>query len=283
MHFIHVSPHGEPRFKLFIFVACLVLIVSTGCGSPGFSGVSPQQASSKSPQQAASVTPTVDGTSTAQILLFNGTGTTSSDVSAVESLLSALKLTYETANTSQIEGKSQSQLEAYKLLIVPGGNSITIGDNLSTAATNNIHNAVVIGGLHYFGVCAGAYFGGSSIYNGLNLTSGVWFNTWSNSGKGTGKTAVEISYPIGSPLDQYWQDGPNLSGWGSIVAKYPDGTSAIVEGASGKGWVLLSGIHAEAPSSWRSGMNFTTTVAVDNAYFETMVTAALDGTTLKHY
>ena len=116
------------------------------------------------------------------------------------------------------------------------------------------------------------------------MTSGVWFNTYANNGKGTGKTAVEISYPDGLPrLDQYWQDGPELNGWGEIVGKYPDGTSAIVEGASGKGWVVLTGIHAEAPASWRTGMNFTTSVAVDNAYFETMVTAALAGTPLPSY
>jgi hypothetical protein len=272
--FLHVPPQGKLRYSLFILVACLALI-STGCGSPGLSGVSPQQSSSSQPM--------IDGTSTAQILLFNGTGTTSTDVSAVESLLGSLKLVYTTANTEQIEGMTQSQLEAYKLLIVPGGNSITIGDNLSTSATNNIHNAVVDGGLHYFGVCAGAFFGGYSIYNGLDLTSGVWFNVYANDGKGTGKTAVEISYPDGPKLDQYWQDGPELDGWGDIVAKYPDGTSAIVEGASGKGWVLLSGIHAEAPADWRTGMTFTTSVTVDNAYFETMVTAALAGTSLPHY
>ena len=275
MNFSCFFPHGKSRYSVFLFVVCLASIISTGCGAPGWSGVSPQQSSS--------VPQAIDGISTVQVLLFNGSGTSSSDVSAVESLLSSRKILYKTANTQQIDGMTQSQLEAYKLLIVPGGNSITIGDNLSKSATNNIHNAVVNGGLHYLGVCAGAFFGGYSVYNGLNLTSGVWFNMYANGGKGTGKTAVEISYPAGTQLDQYWQDGPQLDGWGEIVAKYPDGTSAIVEGLSGKGWVVLSGIHAEAPASWRYGMTFTTSVAVDNTYFETMVLAALNGTALPHY
>jgi glutamine amidotransferase-like uncharacterized protein len=221
--------------------------------------------------------------STTPILLYVGTGTIAGDVTAVEAMLSTMKLGYATATTSQLEAMSQSQLEEYKLFIVPGGNSIQIGDGLTTTATTNVHNAVVTGGLHYFGICAGAFFGGYSIYNGLDLTSGAYFATYANAGKGTGKAAVEVTYPGGTELDQYWQDGPELDGWGDIVAKYPDGTSAIVEGASGKGWVLLSGIHAEAPSSWRIGMTFTTTVAADNAYFETMVNAALAGTTLPHY
>ena len=275
MRFFHIPFQGKLCGSLIGLMMCAALIISTGCGSPDAS-LGAHQQSSKVPLTA--------GSSTAQILLFNGTGTTSSDVSAVESLLSSLKLVYSTANTSQIDGMSQTQLEGYKLLIVPGGNSITIGDNLSKTATTNIHDAVINGGLHYLGVCAGAFFGGYSKYNGLNLTSGVWFNTYANNGKGTGKTAVEISYPDGLPrLDQYWQDGPELNGWGEIVGKYPDGTSAIVEGASGKGWVVLTGIHAEAPASWRTGMNFTTSVAVDNAYFETMVTAALAGTPLPSY
>lgn len=235
-------------------------------------------------QQSTKIPLAAGPSSTAQILLFNGSGTSSSDVSAVGSLLSSLKLVYSTANTNQIEGMSQTQLEGYQLLIVPGGNSVTIGNSLSTSATTNIHNAVINGGLHYLGVCAGAFFGGYSKYNGLNLTHGVWFKPYANNGNGTGKTAIEIFYPDGLPqLDQYWQDGPQLDSWGEIVGKYPDGNSAIVEGTSGKGWVVLSGIHAEAPASWRTGMKFTTTVAVDNTYFETMVLAALNGTALPHY
>ena len=198
-------------------------------------------------------------------------------------MLNSLNLSYTTANTSKLDGMSQSSLEAYKLLIVPGGNSITIGNNLTSTATNNVHNAITVGGLHYLGICAGAFFGGSSIYNGLDLTNGVWFNTYSNKGKGTGKTAVEISFPKSSQLDLYWQDGPELNGWGEIISKYPDGTAAMVEGSSGKGWVILSGLHPEATASWESGMSFTTSVSSQNAYAKTLINAALNGTTLSHY
>jgi glutamine amidotransferase-like uncharacterized protein len=221
--------------------------------------------------------------STTSIILFNGTGTSSSDVSAVEAILSANSLSYVTKNTSQIEAMSESQLASYKLLIVPGGNSITIGDSLTTAATTNIHNAVVNDGLHYLGICAGGFFGGYSIYNGLNLTSGHWFDFYEEYDDGYHKLAVEISSPSGTTLDQYWQDGPEFTGWGSIVGKYPDGTPAIVEGSSGKGWVILSGVHPEAPSSWRTGMTFTTSVATDNAYAGTLILAAYNGTSLSHY
>ncbi|MEO8662171.1 MAG: hypothetical protein ABI693_27145 [Bryobacteraceae bacterium] len=58
----------------------------------------------------------------------------------------------------------------------------------------------------------------------------------------------------GRTLDQYWEAGPQPTGWGAVAGKYPDGTPAIAEGTFGKGWVILMGVHAEAPESRRRGM-----------------------------
>jgi hypothetical protein len=263
------------RQRAVIFaLTALIPIAFTACGTPGATIGTPAQAAAAVPLNTVAKPP---------ILLFNGTGTSTSDVTAVEAILSANNLTYSKANSSQLNSMTENQLKAYKLLIVPGGDSITIGNNLKLSTTTNIHDAVVNDGLHYLGICAGGFFGGYSIYNGLNLTSGVWFNFYADHFNGIDKEPVEISSPDSGALDQYWQEGPELSGWGSIVGKYPDGTPAIVEGKSGNGWVILSGIHAEAPSSWRDGMTFTTSVAVDNAYAGALVTAALNGTSLPHY
>lgn len=217
------------------------------------------------------------------VLLFNGTGTIASDVSAVETILSSKGLRYSTVNSAQLNSMSETTLRSFKLFIVPGGNSITIGNNLSRTATTNVHNAIISGGLHYLGICAGGFFGGYSIYNGLNLTNGVWFNVYADKGLGIGKESVLIYTPSSGTMDQYWQDGPQFSHWGSIVAKYPDGTPAIAEGKSGIGWVILVGVHPEAPASWRYGMTFTTSATVDNNYAGTLVLAALNGTWLPHY
>jgi glutamine amidotransferase-like uncharacterized protein len=260
---------------LIIASTALILIGLNACGTPGSTLGTPTKITPA--QVNSSITPSVS------ILLFNGTGTSSSDVSAVEAILNANKLLYATANSSQLNAMTESQLKAYKLLIVPGGHSITIGKNLKSTTTTNIHNAVINDGLHYLGICAGGFFGGYSIYNGLNLTSGVWFNFYADYNKGIHKEAVEISSPNASALDQYWQDGPQFTGWGRKVGKYPDGTPAIVEGWSGKGWVMLSGVHPEAPASWRTGMTFTTSVATDNAYAGTLILAALNATSLSHY
>jgi glutamine amidotransferase-like uncharacterized protein len=253
-----------------------MLMIEAGCA--GVSNFSKSNQQPKTPQSVADVV-----MSTRPVILFNGTGTSSTDVSAVETILNDLGLAYATANSAQLNAMTQAQLNSYKLLIVPGGNSITIGENLRATTTANIHNAVIKGGLHYLGICAGGFFGGYSIYNGLNLTSGRWFNFYEAYYHGIYKESLNISFPSGGKLDVYWQDGPQFTGWGSIVARFPDGTPAVVEGKSGAGWVILAGVHAEAPATWRYGMTFTSSVASNTAYAKTLVSAALHGTYLPHY
>jgi hypothetical protein len=147
-------------------------------------------------------------------------------------------------------------------------------------ATANIRKAVE-NGLNYQGVCGGAFFASTSPgYDRLKLTSGVRFGFYS---AGTRKAAVPITV-VGAPIpDQYWADGRQLTGWGAVIGKYPDGTPAIAEGIFGLGSVLLVGVHAEAPANWRHGMNFTSPAELDNAYAETLIQAALNGQSLPHY
>ena len=231
----------------------------------------------------AVIAPQIQATTSTPVLIFNGTGTSSTDVTAVINVVKTVKLGYKTANSSQLDGMTQAQLAAYRLFIVPGGDSVKIGNNLSSKATMNVRNAVAQNGLNYLGFCAGGFFGGFSKYNGLNLTSGVWFSLYADYYKGIHKESVLISFPSGKKLDIYWQNGPDLSGWGSVVGKYPNGRAALTEGHWGNGFVLLSGVHPEAPASWRYGMSFSTPLDMDLGYAATLVTAAFNGTMLPHY
>jgi hypothetical protein len=117
----------------------------------------------------------------------------------------------------------------------------------------------------------------------LNLTSGVQFGFYSAENRGIRKTVVPITVAGAATSEHYWEDGPELTGWGAVVGKYPDGTPAIVEGKVGGGWVILSGVHAEAPVGWRHGMTFTTSARVDNDYAWTLIDAALKRTELSHF
>lgn len=279
MRFCFSSPAPILR-ALFTLAFTATFAILTGCGTPNWS--STQQKIAPSVMDVAARSTGVTGSSTPAILFFVGTGTSSGDVTAVKTILSNLKLTYATATSSQLNAMSQSEIAKYKLFLMPGGNAVTISKALTKKTTANVHNAVVSNGMHYLGICAGGFFADDSIYNYLHLTDSL-YDFYSIYYKGVTKAAVEITQPDGTQLDQYWQEGPELNGWGDIVGKYPDGSAAIVEGKSGAGWVILSGVHPEAPESWRTGMKFTTSVAIDNAYAATLVTAALSGASLPHY
>jgi glutamine amidotransferase-like uncharacterized protein len=218
----------------------------------------------------------------APVLLFTGDGTSAGDVAAIEDILRGERLDYATVGSWGLNRMTEPELRRHRLLIVPGGNFVHIGNGLSGAATAKLRRAVG-GGLNYLGICAGALFAGNSPFNGLNLTSGVQFPFYAASARGIRKTAVAIADAAGQTLDQYWEDGPQLTGWGAVVAKYPDGTPAVVEGNVGNGWVVLTGIHPEAPETWRRGMAFRTAVEPDRAYAARLIRAALDRELLPHY
>jgi glutamine amidotransferase-like uncharacterized protein len=245
-------------------IACFILAIFTACGGR----------SSKSMA--------LDD-STAPVLLFNGTGVSPNDVVAIETILETNHINYSTVTSSELNAMDQTQMMNYRLLIVPGGNFIEMGNHLTAQTAANIRSAVQAG-LNYIGICAGAFLAGSSsYYNGFNLTSGVTFGFYSAEKKGVRKSAVAITSPGSPTLDQYWEDGPQLSGWGEVVAKYPDNTAAVAEGKCGNGFVILTGTHPEAPANWRGGMVFNTSVSDDNAYAARLIHAALNNVPLSHY
>jgi hypothetical protein len=219
---------------------------------------------------------------TAQVLLFNGTGSSPNDVAAFETILKGKQVNYAKVKSSQLNRMSESQMRGYSLLIVPGGNFIDIGNGLTPRATANIRTAVQKG-LNYLGVCAGAFLAGNSPTNGLNLTSGVKFGFYEAEDRGVRKAALPIALAGAPTLEQYWEDGPQLTGWGAVVGKYPDGSPAIVQGTCGSGWVILAGVHPEAPAHWRRGLTFTTPASTDNDYAWTLIRAALNREMLPHY
>ena len=239
------------------FLVSLTVIVTTGC----------------TPEASNTVPP---------ILLFNGTGASANSVAAIEAILKDCHLEYAVVDSDHLNAMSESRLKAYRLFIVPGGNYIAMGDSLTASATANIRTAVE-DGLNYLGICAGGFLAGNATCNSLDLMSGVRFDFYSVVNQGIHKEVAPITC-VGSPtIEHYWEDGPQFTGWGDVVGKYPDGTPAIVEGMIDQGWVVLCGVHPEAPASWRRGMSFSTPASVDNAYARTLIDAALNRRILPHF
>jgi hypothetical protein len=240
-----------------LIVSCFALITLAGCAQ-------------------------TESNTSASILLFSGTGTSPEDVAAIAKVLKDRGLDYATANSVQLNRMSQSQLTAYRLMIFPGGNYIKMGNSLTPETTRRIQNAVQRG-VNYLGICAGGLLAGKAKSNSLNLTSGVKFGFYAAVNKNIHKAAVPIAYVDAPVIEHYWEDGPQFTGWGLVVGKYPDGTPAIVEGTSGEGWVILCGVHPEAPESWRRDMTFSTPARAASDYAGTLVDAALHGRRLPHY
>jgi len=136
------------------------------------------------------------------ILLFNGTGTSPGDVAAIESVLRASHVTWSTAGSRQLNAMSESQLRQHRLLIVPGGNFIQLGNGLTPHTAAGIRNAIR-NGVNYLGICAGAFFAGNSPRNGLNLTSGVRFGFYSLEARGVRKAAVPITTAARCPSREH--------------------------------------------------------------------------------
>ena len=102
----------------------------------------------------------------AAILLFDGTGTSPHDVAALESILKNQRFEnqrfdYVVANSFQLNRMSEEQMRRYRLMIIPGGNFVEIGNGLTAETAGRIRNAVQTG-VNYLGICAGAFFAGDS-------------------------------------------------------------------------------------------------------------------------
>ena len=172
-----------------LFVSCFAFLTLTGCARP-------------------------ESSATASILLLTGTGTSPNDVAAIAKILKGRDFDYATANSEQLNGMTESQLMAYRLIIVPGGNYITMGNSLTPESTRRIQNAVQRG-VNYLGICAGAILAGKAKCNGVNLTAGVKFDFYAEVNRGIHKAAVPIACVNTPVIEHYWEDGPQFTRLGA--------------------------------------------------------------------
>jgi glutamine amidotransferase-like uncharacterized protein len=215
----------------------------------------------------------------ADVLLYTGAGASAGDVTDIKSQIRGAGLTYATATAPQVNAMTRTQLASYKLIVWPGGNSITMSRALTYTAAANIRNAVTVDGVSYLGICAGAFMAQrSTLYNSFALAT-TYFNFYSQGGIFT----TPIYFPLRSPMSVVYWDGPQLSGFGKVVAKYPNGLPAIAENFVGRGLVILAGVHPEATPYWGvSGYSWSST-STANSYTKTLILAAYRKSMLPYY
>ncbi|HUP56696.1 MAG TPA: hypothetical protein VM598_04530, partial [Bdellovibrionota bacterium] len=191
----------------------------------------------------------------------NGAGTSESDAQSLMSIVASHGMSYRVADSAAIESMSLDDLGRFKVIIWPGGDSNVMTDGLSAAAREKVRQAVVSRGVPYVGFCAGAWMAvgptplsGSQPIWGFSILNGDYLKMYHPNGQTPVAAMVWTSFADGSSRDLVWWGGPYLPSYaGSVVARYPDGSAAILKAQAGNGFVVLSGPHPEAPQDWRTG------------------------------
>lgn len=209
----------------------------------------------------------------ATALLYNGNGSSPTDVVAIQGILGTMGISYHLVNHTQLNAMPLAVLQTYKLIVWPGGNSIVMGNSLSKTATTNVKKAVSNKGVSYIGFCAGAFMAESSTYYNVFNLAGVWFDFYRQSIT----DIVRTYFADGKTRDLVYWDGPHLKGFGKVIARYPNGLPAMAANKVGKGFVVLTGVHPEAPEDWRWGFVSPDTdgVSADIDYTKLLIKSAL--------
>ena len=150
-------------------------------------------------------------------------------------------------------------LKKAKLWIQPGGDARDVSKATTKAQKNLLRTFVAEGG-SYFGICAGAFFADHTV-DDENTLEGLGFIPGESKDFLPGITEDFILEIFWGSLQRflYFSQGAtfklNRSQPVEVIARYDDGQPAVVQFKYGKGTVLLSGPHPEAPESWKEHLN----------------------------
>jgi glutamine amidotransferase-like uncharacterized protein len=139
------------------------------------------------------------------------------------------------------------------LWVQPGGKSSIAVSNMTSQLKDALKQFVREGG-GYVGFCAGAFAStswvGTTNYRGFEFMPGrsiLYRNP-------RGADLIPITWN-GKIRHIYWEGGPYLTelpeGKAEVIATYPNGQVASARSVYGRGKIFVTGLHPEAPQSWR--------------------------------
>jgi hypothetical protein len=252
----------------------------------------PSATPSPSPTSVPSPSPSPSPSSSPPVaLIFNGDGTSPTDEQSLVSIAQSYGLKTQAVTSAQLEAMTASQLASYPLIIWPGGDSSTMSASLDAGTRERVREAVVNAGVNFVGFCAGAWIAiGPDLdpegqpYWGLAIAPYAYVTEYYPDGPGTTEPVAAMvmsSFGDGTSRDLVWWGGPFLPTIpNAVVSKYPDGTAEMVELQAGNGFVVLSGVHPEAPEDWRTEENLVDTDGLDFDIAWKLMDAALTRTRL---
>jgi glutamine amidotransferase-like uncharacterized protein len=137
----------------------------------------------------------------------------------------------------------------------PGGFAVESARSMGATLLQQIRNFVAAGG-GYVGFCAGAFLAtaeiGTSGYKGLGIMPG---RTSVYEALGSYAPAMLRVRWLTGIRQVYWEGGPFIrpnpnDAFKKIIALYPNGQVATASSKYGKGSVIVTGLHPEAPDWW---------------------------------
>lgn len=258
------------RFSVLALMFFAAAVIS-GCNSSndGAGGGNPQNVlpdtSSADPRNpgtttAPSTPSSGDRSYSTDILLFNGIGISTSDWQTTEQIVQSEKFSYRLVNSAQLNAMSLDEMASFGLMIFPGGYGNQITDGLTAATRIKVRQAVRERGVSFLGICAGAWVavgpdpGANAASYGFAIVPGNGLlDVYLPGGVEPVAAMVSVSFADGANRSLVWWGGPITPSWiNGVVARYETGDPAISQTWAGKGFVVVSGPHPEAPQGWRT-------------------------------
>ena len=139
--------------------------------------------------------------------------------------------------------------------IQPGGHASEAVAAMDSDLKVRLREFVKNGG-GFVGFCAGAFVTTSLVGATENIGLGIFPGRTTLYGSGAEMQTVNWQ---GHTRTLYWEGGPYLSELPSsveVIASYENGAVATARTLFGKGRVFITGLHPEAPMSWRTANGF---------------------------
>jgi glutamine amidotransferase-like uncharacterized protein len=186
--------------------------------------------------------------------VYNGDGAWTSEVANLESILTSHGQSYQEVTSAQLVALTQDQLGQFGTIVWPGGDGTSMLNSVDGNTRIRIRSAVLDQGVGYVGFCAGAFLGVSPAPAAgqppgyFSLIPAPVLDYYYLENQGVSYAMTLETFADGSQHNIVWYGGPvtpNIAG--GVVAKYPTGDPAVTEAFSGKGLVVVSGVHPASP------------------------------------